>query len=320
MQTLGLLKQFAVESLHEDVLDVRLADLLVPRWATQTIHRINAYTRWRWNEASTQLNWPANGILYLPDEIDYPLSVYPQAAVSYLGTIDIIDATKFDRGRPTFTTDGTIRLVVYGDYGVELDNPIAGNILTTGVAADVGMELLIEGFSVAGRPQREIVVVGAPGTILSALAYAAGVEGVRKVTIVTASTAVLAAAAPNLPLWWGFGDVVISSGGVAIATINSNFQNNVRCKRTELYGAAGLFDVRYSRRHRPLVRDTDILEVPQEFEEVVELGIQEKLSLFKENPEKAQAFRGMFNSRMKELLAWDKRQPARTKVPGILER
>lgn len=317
MQTLGQIKQFAAECLHENVLDTKLSYRLLPRWTTQVVHRINSYTRWRWNEEIMDLTWPASGIMYLPDEMEYPVSMYPDAALSYSGAIEIIDARQFDRGRPTFATDGTIRLVVYGDYGVEEDNGAAGNILTTGVAADEGMQLLIEGLSAAGRPQREIVTVGVAGNILSALAYNAGVQGVRRVTIVTASDAVIAAALPAPPMWWGFGDVVITSAGQVLATINSNFQNNLRCKRTELYGASGLFTVRYSRRHRPLIRDTDVLEIPQEFEEVVELGIQVKLAVFKEDPAHAAAVDKMFNSRLLELTAWDKRQPAKRQVPTI---
>jgi len=313
VQTLGLLKQLAVESLHEDVLDTRLANLLVPRWAEQVIHRLNAYARWRWNEDFAELTWPATGILYLPEWIDYPLSIYPSAAVSYTGTIDVIDASKFDRGRPTFTTDGTIRLVVFGDYSVELDNPAAGQILITGAVADAGMQLLIEGMSVAGRAQREIVTVGAPGTILSTLTYAAGVGGVRRIMIVGRATTAVAPA-------WGAGLIVATSGGTMIETLDSVYENCHYHKRTELYGASGAVPVRYYRRHRPLYRDTDVVEVPQEFEEIIELGIMEKLAVFKESPEKAGAVRGMMKQRLVELLAWDKRQPARTHVPSILER
>lgn len=312
MQTLGLIKQFAAEYAHEDVLDTKLANLLLPRWATNTISQINTFTRWRWNETMGEFVWPASGILYLPEYVDFPWSIYPNVDVNWSGTIEVVRATQFDRGRPSSTQDGVIRLVVYGNYEVELDNPGASQILITGVAADVGMVLLIEGL-VNRRAARELVTVGAGGNVTSALTYDAGVEGVRRITITTPATAVA------LPVW-GAGDVVATSGGVEICRINSLFRNGITCRRTELYGATGAIPVRYSRRHRPLYADTDIIEVPEEFEEVVELGIMLRLEIFKENAEKAKAIKGLMDSRLKELLAWDKRQPAMSRVPGIKER
>lgn len=312
LQTLGLIKQFAAEYAHEDVLDTRLATILLPRWATNTVSQINTFTKWRWNETFGEFTWPASGILYLPDHVDFPWSIYPAVDVSYTGTIEVLRATQFDRGRPDFTQDGVIRLVVYGYYEVELDNPGASQILITGDVADVGMVLLIEGL-VNGRSARELVTVGGAGTVTSVQTYDAGVEGVRRITIVTPATAVA------LPVW-GAGDIVATSGGVEICRINSLFRNGISCRRTELYGASGAIPTRYSRRHRPLYADTDIVEVPEEFEEIVELGILMRLEIFKENAEKAQAIKGLMDSRLKELMAWDKRQPAMTRVPSIKER
>jgi hypothetical protein len=315
---LGTIKEFAAEALHEDPLDTKLTDLLLPRWTNQAVFDINTYTKWRWNETFGEFTWPAANaagasILYLPEHVDFPYSVYPDTTLSYNGTVEVISAQSFDRGRPDFTRDGQIKLVVYGYYDVELDNPGASTILITGAVGDSGMILLIEGLSVAGRAQRELVTVGGAGTVTSALTYAAGVEGVRRVTIVGRATGVTAPA-------WGVGDIVASSGGTTICTINSIYRNSVSCRRTELYGATGAFPTRYSRRHRPLDRDTDIIEVPEEFEEIVELGIMIRLSLFKEDPSQAGAYKGIRDSRLKELTAWDKRQPARTRVPSVLER
>ncbi len=318
MQTLGTIKEFAAEALHEDPLDTKLTNLLLPRWTNQAVFDINTYTKWRWNETFGEFTWPAAGaagasILYLPEHVDFPYTVYPNTTFSYSGTIEVVSAQTFDRGRPDYTRDGKPRLVVYGYYDVELDNPGASTILVTGVAGDAGMVLLIEGLSVAGRAQRELVTVGVGGNVTSALTYAASVEGVRRVVIVTRATGVTAPA-------WGVGDVVVSSGGTTICTIDSIYRNSVSCRRTEMYGVVGEFPVRYSRRHRPLDRDTDIIEVPEEFEEVVELGIMIRLSIFKENAEKAAAIKGLRDERLKELMAWDHRQPARTRVPSILER
>lgn len=313
MQTLGLLKEFAARGLHEDPLDTRLTGILLPRWATQVAHRVNSYAKWRWNEAFGEFTWPASGILYLPEHVDYPLSIYPGTNVSYTGTIEIVSAQQFDRGRPDYTTDGVIRLVVYGYYDIEADNPAANLIVVTGVAADQGMQVLIEGLDANGRARREIVTLNAAGTATTLLTFAAGQEGVRRAVIVTRATTAVAPA-------WGAGDIVVTSGGAVVATINSIYQNSVSCRRTHLHGASGAIPMRYSRRHRPLLRDSDIVEVPQEFEEVIELGIMMRLALFKQNPDEAAAYKGMMDRMMDELKAWDNRQPARTVVPSVLQR
>ena len=313
MQTLGLLKEFAVRGLHESPLDTKLASLLVPRWTMQSVHRINTFTQWRWNEDQTTLTWPATGILYLPEWIEYPLAPWPSESDSYLGIVDVMDAAQFDRGRPNYTRDGKIRLVVFGDYNVELDNPTAGQLLVTGAVADEGMVVLIEGLSAAGRALKELVTIPAAGFILSANAYAGGVGGVRRIVIITAADAAVAPA-------WGAGEIVITSGGVMIETLNSVYENAHHHKRTELYNGSGEFPTRYYRRHAPLYRDTDVIEVPSEFEEIVELGIQIKLSIFKEHPAKAGVLNKQFDTRLRELLAWDKRQPARSFTPRFATR
>lgn len=157
------------------------------------------------------------------------------------------------------------------------------------------------------------MTANAAGVATSVLTYEAGEGGVRRVAIVTAATAAVAPA-------WGAGDIVITSGGTAIATIDSVYRNSVSCRRTQLFGASGAIPVRYSRRHRPLVRDTDVVEVPQEFEEVVELGLMMKIALFKKQADEAAAYRAMQDAGLEELKAWDDRQPAREWVPSIKER
>lgn len=313
MQTLGLLKEFAVRGLHEDPSDTKLANLLVPRWTTNIIHKINAFAHWHWNEGETTLTWPADGVLYLPEWIDKPLPPWPSESESYIGTVDVVDAEQFDRNRPTYTRDGKIRLVYFGNYNVELDNPATGQLLVTGAVADEGMVLLIEGMSATGRALKETVEVTAAGTVTSAETYVTGVGGVRRVVIVTKADAAVAPA-------WGAGTVTITSGGVAIETLNSVYENMHQHRRTVLYGGTGDFPIRYYRRHVPLYRDTDVVELPEEFEEVIELGIQSKLAIFKEDPDTASILNGQMNGRLKELLAWDKRQPARRFVPQFARR
>lgn len=313
MQTLGTLKQFAANALHEDHLDTRLTTLVLPRWATQVVHRINCYAEWRWNEAFEEFNYPASGILYLPEHVDHPISVYPNTNVSYSGAIPFVDARVFDRGRPDFTTDGEIRAVDYGCYDVELDNPAANQIVVTGAnPGDNGMVVLVEGLDANGRARRETVTLAA-GTATTVLTYAAGEGGVRRVAIVTAATAAVAPA-------WGTGDIVATSGGTAIATIDSLYRNKVQCRRVQMFGTSGAVPTRYARRHRPLIRDTDVVEVPEEFEEVVELGIMMRLALYKKNPDEAGAYKAMQTELLEELKAWDDRQPALVWVPSIRER
>jgi hypothetical protein len=242
-------------------------------------------------------SYGSSGIYYFPDYVDYPLSIWPPSESS-ISTIEIMDVLQFDKQRPGITYQtGKPRVVLHGWYGVERDNPTVGPVTVNG---DTGVKVLVEGFDASGYQLREKLTL-AGGTAVTTGSFRTGPGGVRRVAITSTTGVTLTTMIEAL------------SGGTRIAYLNPNWERVRMQRRARFYGgdAGAQFEMSYYRRHFPLQDDDDLIEVPQEFHDVVELGVARKLAIFSENPEQATLLETMFKDRLRELVAWDKRQPGR---------
>lgn len=307
-RTVGQLKQLAAEQLHENPTSAVLTTFLFPRWVTQIRNRILSHTSWNWNKDLIELTWPAAAagagasVLYLPTFIDKIMTVIPGVGE---GPIPIVTATEIDKRRPV--TRGPY-LVLHGYYGVEGELPAAG-LVNVAAAGAIGQNALVEGLDVNNREIREDVIVPGAGNVNTVGVFKAGVGGVRRITLIGDGT--------GTPVITS-GIVTAVSGGVNLIYLDSAWETSHDHRRTELHSIAGTTSthlVRYWRKHFPLTRDQDIVDLPDVFDDLMELGILMKLAQLRlgrqEDVSELTVLKGEWNERLQELRAWDKREPGK---------
>lgn len=305
MITVGQLKEWIAEQLHENETDTVLSRVLIPRWVTQARDRVVGYTTWRWNEDQMQLTWPTAGddasILYLPEYIDRIKTLRPDRA-SGSSSVRMVTATEMDR----WTSDtGRDRLVLHGWYGVENDMPAAGVITATSVGGTVNQTALLEGLDVNDRLQREEVLVPFGGAVVGASTFKAGVGGIKRISLIGDGT--------GTPIRTT-GVITFTSGGTTLERLDSAWEIGHEHRRTELRATVGgisEYTCRYWRKHFPLTRDQDVVDIPEYFHDVMELGVAIKLAQFRGVDAEVMMLSNNWNQRMVELLAYDKREPGR---------
>lgn len=318
MITVGQAKTWIAEQLHEDETDAVLAGTSpfrqapFPRWITQSRDRIVSYTSWRWNEDQMRLTWGAPGageeasILYLPNVIDRLKTLYPGSAVG-TGSVNIVTATEIDKWRPVAGRDvGQDYLVLHGWYGVE-NEMAADSVVTIASSAGSGNQtVMVEGLNPTNNDiQREEITVAAGGVQAGTLTFKAGVGGVKRITLIGDST--------GTPVTTT-GIITATGGGVELVRLDSSWEIGREHRRTELYATSSSqssYTARYWRRHYPLLRDQDVVDIPEYFHDVFELGLGMKLAQFRQRAEEYVMLAGEWRERMIELLAYDKREPGR---------
>lgn len=302
-RTLGEIKQWATTELHEDPTDTDfLANVAV--WTRQGINKIVTYTDWKWNTGLVELTWPAAtgeySVLYLPEYVDKILSLFPGANEG-IGSVVIYNAWELDRYRPGVgTLLGRDYLVLFGRYWVEADMPAAGAIDFASDAGAAGndVQILIEGRS-NGRQVREIVTLAGLGVGASAYNYDAGPDGVRRIALVGGTGA-------------GTGVITATSGGADLAVLDSAWEKFQQHVRTELYAGTSTttYTCRYYRRHRRVQEDADFIDLPEEFDDILELYLAAKIGRFRNRiQDEHVSYMAEFNARLHEMIGWDNRQP-----------
>jgi hypothetical protein len=98
------------------------------------------------------------------------------------------------------------------------------------------------------------------------------------------------------------------------ADFDSSRETSKEHQRTELYAVASAtatFTVRFYRKHFPFTRDQDIVRLPEQFDDLMELGLEEHIGMFRQQPEEVKFYRQAFMGRLREMSAWDNRQPGK---------
>lgn len=255
-----------------------------------------------------ELTWPAaaaglsEGVLYLPNYIDRIMTVIPGIGG---GPIPIITATEIDRFRPV---NRGPYLVLHGYYGIEGELPAAAvvNVAATGV---LGQNALVEGLDANNREVREEVAVPGAGNVNTVAVFKAGVGGVRRITLTGDGT--------GTPIITS-GIVTATSGGVTLINLDSAWETSQDHRRTELHSIAGTAAthlVRYWRKHFPLTRDTDVVDLPDVFDDMMEVGLAMKLAQLRmaqgQDAAELTMLRTEWSEALIELRAWDKREPGK---------
>ena len=299
-RTLGDLKTWALTNLHEDPASAVFTAVLVPQWAQQAVDKILTYTYWNWNTSITTLTWPAAAagvdysVLYLPEYIDKILQLTPTGSSNPIEIVSVLDVDANRSGQ----------LVMFGWYWVEAEAPAASQVaaISSVAAAGNGVQIALEGL-VAGRVVREVLTLAGLGVALSAATFDAGIDGVRRISLVAGTTALT-------------GVITVTSGATVLAVLDSVWEKYHEHQRTELYmgGGAATYDAKFFRRQGRLELDTDYLPIPEPFDDLVELWIASKVGQFRGSMEEHFSLMGEFSARLREMLAWDRRQPGQRRT------
>jgi hypothetical protein len=312
-RTLAQFKQWAAENLHEDEGDTVWNTFLMPRWVNQAYNKIVGYKVWNWDTDMIDLTWPAAAAdeefstLYLPDFIDKIITLFPGTAVG-TGSVVIVTATEMDRWRPTTGRDvGKDYVVLHGYYGVEGQLAANGVVTVTSSAGSGSQVVLVEGLDANDRYQREEITVAAGGSTAGTSTFKAGVGGLIRITLIGDGTGT---PVTTTGIITATGD----AGATTLFRCDSSWEVSKEHQRTELYAVASTtssFTCRYTRRHYLVNRDQDVVSLPQRFDDAMEYHIGMNIALFRKKYEEVTIMRGLFNEKLKELIAWDNRQPGK---------
>jgi hypothetical protein len=193
-------------------------------------------------------------------------------------------------------------LVIHGWYGVEADMPSAGTLTATSSAGalDNGLQVRIEGLTNASPGYEQVVTItlAGAGTATTTQTFKAGSGGVRRITIVPGTV-------PSA----GGGVVTVTGGGATIERLDSSREREHHHQRTELHsgGGTGTYTVRYIRRTFNVSAATDVIPVPNEFADLLELGVQIECARLRKAYADAQVMRQEWRERMREFSAWNNR-------------
>ncbi len=311
-RTILQLKQWTADNLHEEEDDEAFTKLF-PRWVTQVHNRITTYKSWNWNSGIVPLTWPAaaanteGSILYLPSYIDKILSCTPGTSIG-IGKVTIISPTEIDRWRPvTGRSPGRDYLVQWGFYGVHGELPADGVVVINSSAGAGNQTVLVEGLDANDDELREEITVAGAGTTNGVAVFKAGVDGVRRLTLIGDSTGIPVTTT-------GIITATSLGGGVNLFRCDSAYETSKDHQRTELHAigvATSSYRCRFYRKHLPFTRNQDVVYLPEKFDDVMELGLSEKVAMFRKRIEEVTYFKSEFNSRLRELIAWDNRQPGK---------
>ena len=308
-RTVAEVKAYAAQMLsqHED--DLVLAgstaeDLhnLIERWLTSSFDRIATWRDWEWLKDTISLTWPAaatsssGSALYLPDFVQRIVGFVP----SSLGgrPIKIVSSSEYDLRRGQGPDD---LLVVHGFYGVENDPPSAAVLIATSAsgAAAQGLQVRIEGLTTTNYEQIVTLTLGAGGTATTTQTFKGAQGGVRRISIV-----------PGTVPTAGTGVVTVTMGGTTMERLDASREREHRHIRTELHAgvsSASTFTVRFIRKQFNVTAATDIIPMPDEFVDLIELGIQIECARLRKAYGDAAQMRQEWSQRMREFSAWNNR-------------
>ncbi len=323
-RTVAECKEYAAQNLHEDETDTVLGGStadgtqdIIERWLTMSFDRIvTEGNGWRWLQDTRPFTWPTitagenTSVLYLPDFVGRILSLYP-SSLTPRDPVVIMQRLQFDALRTGSSIGrGQDILVLWGYYGVAADG-VAGTVTATSsvTSSDEDLQVRIEGLTgtdVTARTAIETLTLDSNGTATSTTSFSGGQGGVRRVSIV-----------PTTVPTAGGGIITVAQGGTTIETLDSSREREHEHMRTELYaqiGSPGEYTVSYYRRPFNVTADTDIIPIPHEFHDLMEMGIMRELSQFRGDWAAAGAIEARWQYRMKAFRAWSNQEPGQTRT------
>ncbi len=312
MLSVRQIQQWISQQMHEDETDTVLTTLLL-RWIDEGFQEVASAENWKWLEEQEAFTLGTHGagantsvgVTYFPDRVSRLLSVWP-AGRNYREQVEIIGGWELDALDPSMISGSPADwIAVYGYYNVARDNPTAG-VIACADAGGATLNVKIEGVDTNGLWAEETVTIAGGGPTNSTTQFALGPGGVRSCYIVEDTSTITGT--PTV--------VTFSSGGTVIETLNyTNGEYIKEHLRTELSPAPAAggasYNVRYLRKEQPVTSTADVVRIPREFENLLFYAIGRRLAAFRNEMDKAMVYEQMFRQRIKELKAWQNRQPGR---------
>jgi hypothetical protein len=222
---------------------------------------------WKWLEGIGEFTLGTHGsgantslgVTYFPNYIQNIVDLYP-SNLGYRRPVMIVGGWEMDMVSPSLTS-GSISsyLAVYGYYGVARDNDQAATV----TIADSGgstIAVRVEGIDNNGLEVSETVTLVA-GAGATASTFAAGPDGVRRVYLSSTT---------------GAGTVVFTNtgSGTQLQTLDAaageQSKEHLRTELSPAPAATGAnYVVRYKKRPRRVTGTTDLVDIPQEFENLL---------------------------------------------------
>ena len=320
MLSFSQIRAWAATHAHEDPTDTLLTTLLL-RYVNDALGEIASAHRWRFLEGMQTLTLGAHGdsdadtgsgVTYFPDYVQDILSIWP-ADRGYRENVQIIGAWELDNLRPS-QSQGQIAdyLVVWGFYNTSRDVSSAGTVTATasgGASAD-GCQVVIEGINNAtGLEHRETLTLSS-GTATSSANWKSGVDGVRRIYVVDSSID------GSTVTESGVGTITVTDSNAAtLETLNVAIGERMHEHlRTEINpppsSSGGAYVVRYYKKIRPIVSTDDVVEIPQEFEQMLFFGISRRLAEFRGELDLATYYDTLLRKRIYELKLAEGRRPS----------
>ena len=320
-RSVGEITAYAIQMLHESETDPAIAGSttesrqdLAERWVTAAYDKIARFHSWSWLAETRNFSWPAGtpnngGVLYLPDFVYRLYSVY-QENQNY--PVLLVDKRVFDRARPSSPINrGQDILIQWGHYGVENDVATAGAVtVTSDIAADAddGLQVQITGLTGTDSTARTLVetVTLALSTATTTGSFATEPGGVRRVNIVP----------DTVPTGGGGLITAVDAGGTTLERLDASRMPQEREHqhiRTELFaqsGSSSSYQVSYYRRTFDVTVATDIIEMPQEFMNIMEDGVMINFHKFRGTWEAAKMMEMQRMQDLRELVGFSTKQPA----------
>ncbi len=313
-------KNYALQMLHEADSDAAIGGStvesrqdLAERWVTRAYNKVARFHAWAWLAETREFTWPAGGpqtgaVLYMPAFVHKIYSVY-QENQGY--PVLLLNKKPFDESRPSSPIrHGGDILIQWGLFGCEADVATAGALVATSdiaANADDNLQVQIHGLTGSGNTIRELTetVTLATSTATTTGSFSAAMGGVRRISIVP----------ETVPSAGGGLITVVDAGGVTLERLEAGttpVEREHQHIRTELFAqssSSATYQVSYYRRTFDITVDTDIIEMPHEFMEIMEDGIMIEAHKFRGNWEASKMMQVQRVVDLKELLAFTDKEP-----------
>lgn len=254
---------------------------LLDRWLTRSWERITSHFPWLWLQESINLSWPgassgSPSVLYLPHFVYRLISLQSP------------------------DQSGSEWPVQFGYYGVQADVASTGTITATSSAgaADNDLQVRIEGLDANDYDLIETITLAGAGTATTTGSFKGGAGGVRRVSLVPSTTSYTGAV------------TITDAGGTTIERLDASREREHQHIRTELYAqtsGASTFKVRFQRRPFNVTAASDIIPIPFEFVDLMELSMMMELYRFRADWTGYNITKMEYTERMKEFRSWNNR-------------
>lgn len=302
--------EYAVRMMHEDPDDPRIVENQF-EWLNTAKNYIVEFSQWKWLQAFGDLTVPSSGVAFFPEYVWQITSLWP-SAFGYRRPTQFIGGRQFDEAGPGVSAGLSDYTVEWGYYGVHADNTVAGTITATSSAGalDQNVQVIVEGLAndTLVSPQFETLTLNAAGTATSTNVFRAGVDGVRRVTVIYNSLFNPDGSSRGRGIL-----AVTDAAGTSLERLDMSRVLKHEHIRAEMYPTASgpNYLYRYYKRVPDIATLDHVFEIPQEFQDAYHWALRAQIAEFQRGPGAGDHDWGMCNGKLRAMRIRQERQPGR---------